>query len=51
MPRYRRDDLRPGDKLAGPLIVEELSSRIVIGPGDRLEVKDDSTIAVTVGRA
>lgn len=51
MPRYRRDDLRQGDRLEGPLVVEELSSRITIGAGDTLEVADDATIIVSVGRA
>ena len=51
MPRYRRDDLRSGDRLDGPLVVEELSSRIAIGAGDALEVRDDATIVVGVGRA
>jgi N-methylhydantoinase A len=50
MPRYRRDDLCAGDRLDGPLVVEELSSRIVIGSGDRLEVRGDASVVVTVGR-
>ena len=48
MPRYRRDDLRAGDRLTGPLVIEELSSRIVIDPGDAIEVRDDAAIAVSV---
>lgn len=51
MPRYRRDDLRSGDRLQGPLVVEELSSRIAIDAGDSLEVRDDAAIVVTIGRA
>lgn len=51
MPRYRRDDLRRGDRLEGPLVIEESSSRIAIGTGDVLEVAEDATIVVTVGKA
>ncbi len=51
MPLYRRDDLRAGDRLAGPLVVEELSSRLAIGAGDTLAVKDDATIVIAIGRA
>lgn len=50
MPRYRRGDLCAGDRLQGPLVIEELSSRIVIGAKDTLEVCDDATIVITVGR-
>jgi N-methylhydantoinase A len=51
MPRYRREDLRRGDVLDGPLVVEEVSTRISLRPGDRLSVGDYSTIFVRVGKA
>ncbi|WP_226576156.1 hydantoinase/oxoprolinase family protein [Acuticoccus sediminis] len=50
VPRYRRDDLCIGDRVEGPLVVEELSSRIAIASGDALEVMDDATIVITVGK-
>ena len=49
MPRYRRTDLRRGDTLDGPLVVEELSTRISLRAGERLTVGDQSTILVSVG--
>jgi N-methylhydantoinase A len=49
MPRYRRDDLRLGDELDGPLVVEETSTRISLRAGERLTVGDQSTIVVSVG--
>lgn len=50
MPRYRREELRGGDRLEGPLVVEEPSTRIVIYAGDTLDVHPDGTILVTVGK-
>src|SRR5690606_31853246 len=50
MPRYRRRDLRQGDELSGPLIVEEVSTRISLRAGETLTVGKDSTIIVTVGQ-
>ncbi len=49
--RYRRDQLKGGDRLQGPLVVEELSSRLAIEESDVLEVRDDGCITVTIGRA
>lgn len=51
MPRYRRDALCAGDTLTGPLVVEELSSRIVIGAEDSLEMRDDASLVITIGRS
>lgn len=34
-PVYRRDQLPAGAELAGPLIVEQLDSTVVVGPGQR----------------
>lgn len=51
IPRYRREDLQAGERLDGPFVVEELSTRIVGYRGDTLDVKDDGTITVTVGEA
>ena len=37
-PVYRGVDLRPGHRLDGPLLVEEQTTTVVVGPRDRLEV-------------
>ena len=50
VPRYRRADLRPGDTLEGPLVVEEPSTRLPIDEGDKLRVDADRNIVVEVGR-
>ena len=46
VPRYRRADLRPGDTLEGPLVVEEPSTRLPIDVGDRLRVDADRNLIV-----
>ncbi|MEX2521009.1 MAG: hydantoinase/oxoprolinase family protein [Paracoccaceae bacterium] len=51
MPRYRRDDLCAGDRLQGPLVIEESSSRIAISEKDSVEVREDSAIMIAVGSA
>lgn len=38
MPVYAGDDLLPGTELTGPLIVEERTTTVLIGSGDRLRV-------------
>ena len=37
-PVYRGADLLPGHRLEGPLLVEEQTTTVVVGPQDRLEV-------------
>ena len=37
-PVYRGADLQPGHRLEGPLLVEERTTTVVAGPGDRIEV-------------
>ena len=37
-PVYRGTDLRAGHRLRGPLLVEEQTTTVVVGPQDRLEV-------------
>lgn len=48
VPRYRRADLRPGDTLDGPLVVEEPSTRLPIDAGDKLRVDADRNLIVDV---
>ncbi|WP_410600665.1 hydantoinase/oxoprolinase family protein [Amycolatopsis sp. lyj-90] len=43
--RYR---LKPGDRVAGPAIVEERESTVVVPPGAHCVVGDDASLVVTV---
>jgi N-methylhydantoinase A len=46
---YERDDLRPGARIDGPAIIEQLDSTVVVPPGDRAEVDGYSNVIVHVG--
>jgi len=46
-PVYDRYALRPGARLAGPAIVEERESTLVVGPGQLVEVTPELSLAVT----
>jgi N-methylhydantoinase A len=46
---YRRDDLRPGAKIAGPAIIEQLDSTVVVPPEDEAEVDGYSNVIIRVG--
>jgi N-methylhydantoinase A len=46
---YRRDDLRPGAKIAGPAIIEQLDSMVVVPPEDEAEVDGYSNVIIRVG--
>jgi N-methylhydantoinase A len=46
---YDRYALTPGQSFAGPAIVEERESTLVIGPGGRFEVHDSGAIIVSIG--
>ena len=45
-PVYRGADLQPGHRLEGPLLVEERTTTVVAGPGDRLEVLPSGDLLV-----
>ncbi len=45
-PVYRGSDLRPGHRLEGPLLVEERTTTVVVGPGDRVEVLPSGDLLV-----
>ena len=45
-PVYRGADLLPGHRLAGPLLVEEQTTTVVVGPEDRLEVLGSGDLLV-----
>jgi len=46
---YERDDLRPGARIDGPAIIEQLDSTVVVPPGGRAEVDGYSNVIVHVG--
>ena len=46
---YERDDLRPGARIDGPAIIEQLDSTVVVPPGDQAEVDGYSNIIIHVG--
>ena len=45
---YHRDELHPGDSLAGPAIIEETGATSVIGPGDKVMVDERCNLIVSV---
>ena len=48
-PVYRRESLAPGQRLAGPAVVEEVDSTLLIHPGDVLAVDPVGIISLTLG--
>lgn len=49
-PVYDRDALHPGDWFAGPAIVDQLDTTIVIHPGDRVRVDATHNLVIEVGK-
>jgi N-methylhydantoinase A len=47
-PVYDRYALRPGARLAGPAIVEERESTLVVGPGQLVAVTPELSLEVTL---
>ncbi len=50
-PVYAGADLRPGHALAGPLLIEEETTTIVVFPGDRIEIDAADNIVIHIGPA
>jgi N-methylhydantoinase A len=50
-PLYDRDALRPGQAVAGPAIIEQLDSTILVPPGFCAEVGPDLTLRMDVPKA
>ncbi|MSP68538.1 MAG: hydantoinase/oxoprolinase family protein [Alphaproteobacteria bacterium] len=48
VPVYRGADLRPGHDLAGPLLIEEVTTTVVVGPKDRLHVDPAGNFAISL---
>ena len=51
LPVWRRRDLPTGFAIAGPAVVEEASSSLVLDHGDRAEIADGSLLVVTLAPA
>jgi N-methylhydantoinase A len=49
VPVYAMDDLKPGDAVAGPAIVEAETTTVVIGARDRLTVNELGWLDIAVG--
>ena len=48
-PVYRRSDIGPGAEIAGPAIVEQMDTTIVIEPGCQAKADGMGNLIVTVG--
>ncbi|WP_030894419.1 hydantoinase/oxoprolinase family protein [Streptomyces sp. NRRL F-5053] len=49
VPVHRRADLRPGNRVTGPAVVEQMDTTTVLLPGDVLTVDDHSNLVIAVG--
>jgi N-methylhydantoinase A len=49
VPVYDRERLVPGVCLAGPAVIEEASSTLIVGPGGRFTPVEDGNIIVEIG--
>jgi N-methylhydantoinase A len=49
VPVYDRDALLAGERIAGPAVIEERSSTLVVGPDSSAEVAASGNIIVTLG--
>ena len=47
---YRRDDLRAGEELSGPAVIEEYASTTVAAAGDRVRVAVSGELVIEVAR-
>jgi N-methylhydantoinase A len=50
-PVYLRSGFRPGDRLKGPAMVEEIGATILVYPGDRMEVNKFGHLVIDVATA
>lgn len=49
-PTFSRSELRAGNQIAGPALVEEYASTTVVLPGDRLRVDEFGNLVLSIGR-
>ncbi len=47
-PLYARDRLRPGHRIAGPAVIEQMDSTTVLAPGQGAEVHPTGVLTITV---
>jgi N-methylhydantoinase B len=47
-PVYDGAEIRPGHRLLGPALVEELTTTVLVGPGDELWVDDDGNFFIDI---
>jgi len=50
-PTYHRPELKAGNRIAGPVLIEEHASTTVVHPGDRLSVDEFGDLIIEIGRA
>ncbi len=50
-PVYDRYALRPGDRIAGPAIIEEREATTIVPPGDTVTVDDHLNLRITIAAA
>jgi N-methylhydantoinase A len=51
VPVYDRYSLKPGSRLAGPVVLEERESTLVVPVAADLKVLPDYTVSVTIGES
>jgi len=49
-PTYARDELRAGNRIDGPALIEEHASTTVLLPGDRMRLDEFGNLVIAVGR-
>jgi N-methylhydantoinase A len=49
-PTYARDELRAGNRIEGPALIEEYASTTVVLPGDKLRVDEFGNLVIEVGK-
>ena len=48
-PIYLRGGFKPGDRLSGPAVIEELGATILVYPGDAMQVNELGQLVIEVG--
>ena len=50
LPTYARDELKAGNRIDGPALIEEHASTTVVLPGDKLQVDAFGNLVIEVGK-
>jgi N-methylhydantoinase A len=48
-PIYLRSGFKPGDRLDGPAVIEEVGATILVYPGDKMQVNEFGHLVIDVG--